>query len=252
MNKSKDWDALVKALCRQIDEWSLGKWVKMEELASIAPNIEFDENDELYLVEGVDGQFSPEDVDEAEVEVQTYAEEKGLFVDRDFDRGISLHERIDPAAEFDFDDIEYLKLSYEPALLFRGQSEAVYDGESLEVAPRWKNSTGFQGKSVKLDQKGKERLRSLIEEAGVLSWDREYAPIGYMVLDGWGWNLLVRFKGGKVLASEGSNAWPETLGLFWEGLFDIVGLEVSDGDERPAWVCELVGQSDAEQTDESL
>jgi hypothetical protein len=67
-----------------------------------------------------------------------------------------------------------------------------------------------------------------------------------MVLDGWGWNLLVRFKAGKVLASEGSNAWPETLGLFWEGLFDIVGLDVSNGGERPEWVCELVGQDDEE------
>ena len=246
MDERKSWDALVEALCRQIDEWPLGKWVMMEELASMAPDIEFDEDEEQYTIAGTYGPFSPEDIVEAEVEVQAHAEEKGLFVDQDFDKGISLHERIDPATEFDFDEIEYLKLTYEPALLLGGQSEAVYDGESLDVGPKWKNYTGFQGKSAMLDQEGKESLRSLIEEAGVPSWDREYAPIGYMVLDGWGWNLLVRFKGGKVFASEGSNAWPETLGLFWEGLFDIVGLDVSNGGERPEWVCELVGQDDEE------
>ncbi|MBQ3302004.1 MAG: hypothetical protein IJH04_07680 [Eggerthellaceae bacterium] len=246
MNERKNWDALVEALCRHIDEWPLGKWVMMEELASLAPDIEFDEDEEQYTIAGTYGPFSPEDIDDAEVEVQAYAEEKGLFVDQDFDKGICLHERIDPAVEFDFDEIEYLKLTYEPALLLGGQSKAVYDGETLEVAPEWKDASDFQGKSVKLDQEGTESLRSLIEEAGVPTWNREYAPIGYMVLDGWGWSLLIRLKNGKVFASEGSNAWPETLGLFWEGLFDIVGLEVSDGDERPEWVCELVGQDDEE------
>ena len=38
MDERKSWDALVEALCRQIDEWPLGKWVMMEELASMAPD----------------------------------------------------------------------------------------------------------------------------------------------------------------------------------------------------------------------
>ena len=56
----------------------------------------------------------------------------------------------------------------------------------------------------------------------------------------------MHFKNGKVFASEGSNAWPDTLGILWEGLFDIVGLEVLTGEDRPMWVCELVGESDHE------
>ena len=35
-------------------------------------------------------------------------------------------------------------------------------------------------------------------------------------------------------------------GFSLEGLFDIVGLDVSNGGERPEWVCELVGQDDEE------
>ena len=52
--------------------------------------------------------------------------------------------------------------------------------------------------------------------------------------------------GENIFEIEGPNAWPETLGLFWEGLFGIVGLEVPDGDDRPEWVCELVGQDGEE------
>ncbi|MBQ9041299.1 MAG: hypothetical protein IJ111_00625 [Eggerthellaceae bacterium] len=244
MNEGRSWDAFVKALCRQIDEWPLGKWAMMEDLASRAPEIEFDEDEGLYRVEGADRLFASEEIDEAEAEVQAYAEEKGLFVEQDFDRGISLHERVDSAAKFDFDEIKYLELTYEPALRLGGESKAVYDGETLEVAPAWKGISGHQGRSIKLDQEGRNRLRDLIEVTSVSSWDKAYAPVGYMVLDGWGWTLLIRFRSGKVFASEGSNAWPETLGLLWEGLFDIVGLEVPGGDERPEWVCELVGQDE--------
>ena len=74
------------------------------------------------------------------------------------------------------------------------------------------------------------------------SWAWEYHPVGYIVLDGWGWTLTIRFKSGKVFASGGDNAWPGTLGLFWDGLFDIVGLEIPRGDNRPIWVCDLVGR----------
>ena len=92
-----------------------------------------------------------------------------------------------------------------------------------------------------MDAGKKERLRDLMEEAGVRSWARDYQPDD-IVLDGWGWALTIRFKNGKVLASEGKNAWPETLGFFWEGLFDIVGIKVPSGDDKPEWVCHLVGK----------
>lgn len=246
MDERNDWDLLVAALCKQVDEWPLAKWVTMEELASCSPDIEFGDDDEKYAVAGADELFSPEEVDEAEVEVRDYVEEKGLFVERDFHRGISLREYVDATEELDFDEIDSFSLTYEPALILGGQSEARYDGETLEIAPMREAYADFEGCSVLMDAGRKERLQGLIEVAGVRSWARNYHPDGYLVLDGWGWSLTIRFKSGKVFASEGSNAWPEALGLFWEGLFDIVGLEVPSGGERPAWVCELVGESDSE------
>ena len=214
----------------------------MEELASRSPDIEFDEDSEKYAVAGTEGMFSFEDVDEAVIEVQDHAEEKGFFVEEDFDRGICLHEYVDAAREFDFDEIGSFSLTYEVALNLDGRSEARYDGETLKVGPTWVAPSGFQGCSVQMDPERKDALRRLIEEAGVRSWAREYEPVGYMVLDGWGWTLTIRFKSGKVFASEGSNAWPVGLGPFWEDLFDIVGLEIPTGDDRPMWVCELVGE----------
>ena len=241
MDERCDWNLLVSALCRQLDEWPLGKWFTIEELASCSPDIECDEDGEQYTVAGVERPFSYIDVDDAETEVLDYAEGKGLFVEEDLSKGISLREYVDTAKEFDFDEIESFSLTYEVALRLGGQSEARYDGDTLEIAPVCPDITGFSGRSVQMDAGKKERLRDLMEEAGVRSWARDYQPDD-IVLDGWGWALTIRFKNGKVFASEGMNAWPETLGFFWEGLFDIVGIKVPSGDDKPEWVCHLVGE----------
>ena len=157
MDERHDWNLLVSALCKQIDGWPLGKWFTMEELASCSPEIAFDEDEEKYAVEGSGMLYSPEDVDEAENEVQGYAEEKGFFVEWDSDKGISLRERVDVDREFDFDEIESFVLTYEPALLFGGRSVARYDGEMLEIVPELPDVAGFSGRSVQMSSEKKVR-----------------------------------------------------------------------------------------------
>ena len=241
MPKSKNWLVLIKALCEQMERWPLATLVSMEKLAELSPIIEVMDGCE-FIVAGVNEVFDFEDIDEAEIEVQAYMEDKGFYVGWDYDLGISIHEYVDPSTEFIFEDIEYLVLTYSHYLDITAQSKVSYDGDTLRVAPENEELFDCRGLETRLDEEGKTRLKKLIDDVGLRLWKREYEPIGCMVYGGWYWGLTIRFRNGKVFASRGDNAWPETLGFFWEGLFEIVGLEVPSGDERPMWVCELVGQ----------
>ena len=212
---------LLDALFKELDKLPLATWFTIEQLADASPDLQKGA-DGRYAIVGENASVSLEDLESVKYEVMRHAREAGLYVNYDYECGLSVHEYVS-ADEFAFDDIESMMLRSAPALRPFGATEIKYDGETLEMTEGWRNDPDSVKGMAIIGEEEYDNLRKLVARVDLPHWKRDYH--NYNVLDGWGWNLNVWFKDKRVFVSSGSNAWPDSFGDFWDGLLEIMGLD---------------------------
>ena len=213
---------VVDALYEELMKLPLGVRATPEQVADASPRLA-KEDDGCYVVVGERAVITPVNLEDLMGEALFRAREAGLYVDKDFEQGsFSLHEYM-PADEFDFDEIESMRLQY-GAVMRIDRTEFKYDRETLSMTDGSQGFPGFEEHALHLDDSMRDDLAALFEEADVRHWERDYEPVGVAFCDGYSWNLVVRFEDGRVFVSGGSNAWPEAFRELWDGMCVMLGL----------------------------
>lgn len=212
---------LRKSLCKVLDNQPKAAWFTIEQLADASPDLQ-KRADGRYAIIGENASVSLEDLESIECEVVQHAKDAGLFVNFDYDCGLSVHEYV-AADEFDFENIETMLLRFGPVFHPFDASEIEYDGATLAITAGWQHDPDRVKGVVIVGGEERAALRSLIAQVDLPHWERRYDDLG--MLDGWSWDLIVWFKGKRVFVSEGSNAWPDAFGQLWDGLREIIGLD---------------------------
>lgn len=207
-----------RLLWEALERLPLGTQTSVEVLATACPSI-VRTGSGGYEIAGRERIHDELDLAVLETDLWTFAEERGLYVERPDLDSFALRRRVATGSPLDLTRISWLRFGTFTFLDF----ESDISFELSDRMVRLRRGVLAEPLERAVDEEVLSSLADALSAGSVASWERYYEP-AWGVLDGTTWELVIMLDDGCVFESGGDNAWPEGYDRLVDGmlgLFDV-------------------------------